>query len=111
MPVECKSIEKLEAETTMNNTEKIVQYFKEKYGIETDAQVSYLCEFLSEKWEEEQLLDPPKQEGECYFCHAPTMDVDLCYGCNMHICSDCIEPFELAPMGPHTIDAHKSTRN
>ena len=83
----------------------------ETYGLKTKEQLLYLFELLDEKWEKERLLNPPKQEGDCYFCHKPTTNEDFCYGCEFHICENCIGPAKLVPMGPHTIDAHKASVN
>ena len=91
----------------MNNMEKLKKFLREELGLETDEQVEEYFEFL----EEQRGLHPPIPEGHCYFCGKETFDEDLCYGCKKHICPDCMGPFELVPMGPHTIDAHKAIRN
>ena len=91
----------------MNNSDKLKEFLKLKFGIETQEQLQELFEY----WEEQRVLHPPVPEGNCYFCGIGTTDTDFCYGCEKHICIYCTGPFELVPMGPHTIDAHKMIRN
>ena len=95
----------------MSQFEQYWADFCKELGITSKEGQIALAEALMEKWEKEENLNPPKPEGECYFCHKPTTTDNYCYGCKQYICAECDPPEVSDFCGPHTVERHKTISN
>lgn len=80
-------------------------------GITNKEDQQTALELMWEQMEKDRNLNPPKTEGECFFCHKPTTDWDLCYGCKQYVCEDCENPAATYYGRPHTVHEHKAESN
>lgn len=87
-------------------------FCRDNFGIVDDEGKRRVLEALLERMDREENLNPPKPEGECFFCHKPTTDWDFCHGCGEHVCNECYGDMEFLPVGnKHAVAEHKAFTN